>query len=204
MSTFLIGFIFSFIGSIPPGTINLSVIQLGLKGKLMAALRLGLAAATVEFGYAYIAIEFQFYITSSQLVQDNFTIISAAVLILLGVVNLLPRKSLSKMEIKLDNSGFRKGILLALANPLAIPFWIVVTAYLQANQWLMLNRSNLLIYIAGISAGTLVLLSLLAILSEKAAPLIKNQSLIKKIPGIVLLSLGVYSLAEFLINYFNR
>jgi len=204
MSTFLVGLIFSFIGSIPPGTINLSVIQLGLKGKIMAALRLGLAAAAVEFGYAYIAIEFQFYITSSQLVQNNFTIISAAVLILLGIVNLLPRKNPSKMEIKLGNSGFRKGILLALANPLAIPFWIVVTAYLQANQWVFLNRSNILIYIAGISAGTLLLLSLLALLSGKAAPLIKNQSMIKKVPGIVLLSLGIYSLSEFLINYFSR
>jgi len=204
MSTFLVAFIFSFIGSIPPGTINLSVIQLGLKRKLMAALRLGLAAAIVEFGYAYIAIEFQFYITSSQLVQDNFSIISAAVLILLGIFNLIPRKNPSQMEIKLDNSGFRKGVLLSLANPLAIPFWIVVTAYLQANQWVQLNRSNLLIYIAGISAGTLVLLSLLAILAEKAAHLIKNQSLVKKVPGIVLLSLGVYSLSEFLITYFSR
>ena len=204
MKLFLVAFAFSFIGSIPPGSINLSVIQLALKRQLYAAFRFALAAALVEFGYAYIAVEFQFYITSSPLIQDNFTLISAIVLIILGAVNLIPKKNKRRMEIKLEDSGFRKGVLISLANPLAIPFWIAVTAYLQANNWILLERTNLVIYILGISTGTLSLLALLAVVAEKASNYIRNESLIRKIPGAVLLILGLYSLGGFFLDYFSR
>ena len=204
MKLFLVAFAFSFIGSIPPGSINLSVIQLALKRQLSAAFRFALAAALVEFGYAYIAVEFQFYITSSQLIQDNFTLISAIVLIILGAVNLIPKKNKSRMEIKLEDSGFRKGVLISLANPLAIPFWIAVTAYLQANNWILLERTNLVIYILGISTGTLSLLALLAVVAKKASNYIRNESLIRKVPGAVLLILGLYSLGGFFLDYFSR
>ncbi len=36
---FLIGLVFSFVGSIPPGTLNICVLQLGLERKTAAALR---------------------------------------------------------------------------------------------------------------------------------------------------------------------
>jgi len=46
---FMVGLIFSFLGSIPPGTINLSVMQLGLKKQMQGALLFTLAAVLVEF-----------------------------------------------------------------------------------------------------------------------------------------------------------
>ena len=44
---FLIGTFFSFIGSIPPGALNLSVLQLGLEGKVKTALRFALAVSII-------------------------------------------------------------------------------------------------------------------------------------------------------------
>jgi len=202
--TFLLGFIFSFIGSIPPGLINISVLQLSIKGHLNAALRFALAATIVEFVYAYLAIRFELLITSSQIIQDNFHVISASVLILLGIINLINRKRPGKLVGKLEMSGFRKGILISIANPLAIPFWIAITAYLQSNGWLVLTKTNQFIYITGLALGTLALLSLLAFLSSRVSHLMQGRSLVKKIPGIVLLSLGIYSLLEYVINYIAR
>ncbi|UII34447.1 LysE family transporter [Fulvivirga ulvae] len=195
---FLIAFIFSFLGSIPPGSINLSVIQLSLDGKLSAAFRFALAAALIEFPYAFIAVQFEGWITSSPVIIDNFKLIAASVMIILGVINLWPRKkSPSKIMEAIRNSGFRKGVVISLLNPLAIPFWVGITAYLNHQGWIKLESvDQVFIYVSGISVGTFFLLALLALLAKRLRPLIAENELIKIIPGIVFLLLGSYALLQ--------
>ncbi len=198
LSNLAFGFFFSFIGSIPPGTINLSVIQLGLRKHLGAAFRMALAAALIEYVYAAIAIKFQIFITSSPAIKENFQLITAVVLLALGGVNLLALRKKKGGEIKtpvMASSGFRKGVLLSIGNPLAIPFWIAVTAYLQSNSWVNFDDVPIWSYVLGISLGTLSILSLLGLLSYKTGKFIEpDNKLIKIIPGIVLITLGLYSL----------
>ncbi len=201
LTTFLIAFFFSFIGSIPPGSLNLSVIQLSLDNRLMAAIRFSIAAAVIEFPYAFVAVKFEGLITSSPLVLNNFKLIAAVVMLLLGVINLATysKDSSSKTLEKLKKSGFRKGVVLSILNPLAIPFWIGVTAYLNTQNWIELSSTQLiLIYVTGISVGTFTLLALLAILGKYLSGFFGQNSLIKIIPGIVFLILGLYALAEYL------
>ncbi len=201
LQNLVFGFFFSFIGSIPPGTINLSVIQLGLRKNVAAAFRMGIAAAMVEFVYAAIAIKFQIYISSNPAIKNNFILISATVLILLGLMNLISvkmKKSGKKNKLaSISASGFRKGILISIANPLAMPFWIGVTAYLQSNTWIDFSSTSIWSYVFGISFGTLAILSLLSLIAFKTGRFIEpDNKLIKIIPGIVLLSLGLYSLMK--------
>ena len=202
LQNLIFGFIFSFIGSIPPGSLNLSVIQLSLQRQISAAIRFGLAAACIEFFYAAIAIKLQMYITSSPAIQSNFKLISASVLVLLGIINLISIKSNPKKKGTIRSiafSGFRRGILLSIANPLAMPFWIVVTAYLQSKGWVNLEIVSMWSYVIGISLGTLSLLIILALTAYKSSKFInKDNKYIKLIPGLVLLGLGLYSLLEML------
>jgi len=197
------GFFFSFIGSIPPGTINLSVIQLGLRKHLWASYRMAFAAAFIEFFYAAIAIKFQIYITSSPAIKSNFQLIAAIVLLILGALNLLvlfKKKGDNAKPNPIASSGFRKGILLSIGNPLAMPFWIGVTAYLQSNNWVNFENTSIWSYVLGISMGTLAVLSLLGIVANKTGKFIDpDNKLIKIIPGIVLVSLGLYSLIDLYI-----
>lgn len=196
---FLIAFIFSFLGSIPPGSINLSVIQLSLDGRLSAALRFAIAAALIEFPYAFIAVQFEGWITSSPVIINNFKLIAASVMLLLGIVNLWPqKKSPSKMMETIRNSGFRKGVIISLLNPLAIPFWVGITAYLNHQGWVRLaSIDQVFVYVLGISVGTFFLLALLALLAKKLRPVIAKSELIKVIPGVVFLLLGSYALLQF-------
>ena len=200
LQNLVFGFFFSFIGSIPPGSLNLSVIQLSLQRHFGAAIRFGLAAAGVEFVYAAIAIKLQLYITSNPTIQSNFQLISAAVLVILGVVNLatIKRKPGKKGAVRtMEFSGFRKGIMLSIANPLAMPFWIVVTSYLQSNSWINLEDVSIWSYVLGISLGTLSLLIVLAFTAFKSSKWINQENkYIKIIPGVVLLFLGLYSLVK--------
>ena len=76
---FILSFFWSFIGSIPPATINLTVVQLGLEGKTNLAWRLALGAAIIEYPYAWIAVKLEDMITASPLVISNFQLITLSV-----------------------------------------------------------------------------------------------------------------------------
>ena len=85
---FFLGAFFSFIGSIPPGTLNLSVLQLGLEGKVKVALRFALAVSIIEYPYAWIAVQFEGWVTSAPMVIENFQLVTAIVMVGIGALNL--------------------------------------------------------------------------------------------------------------------
>lgn len=191
---FLLGFFFSFIGSIPPGTLNITVLQLGLEKKTNIALRFALAVAIIEYPYAWIGVQFEYYITSTPVVLDNFQLIAALVMTVLGIINLLPSREPKGFAKRFNDSGFRRGIILSILNPMAIPYWMGFTAYLKVQGWIDLSTPGLLhSYVFGTAIGALALLTLLVIFAQRVAPYVQGSRLIKTIPGLVLLGLGFYA-----------
>src|SRR3954467_3741474 len=121
--SFSIAFFFSFIGTIPPGSLNLSIIQMGLDHRVNAAWKFALGAAIIEYFYAWLAVEFEALITSSTRITENFELVTAVVMISLGVFNLWSLNKPSAKVDKLNQRGFTRGIVLGLLNPMALPFW---------------------------------------------------------------------------------
>ncbi|MEP2670841.1 MAG: LysE family transporter [Cyclobacteriaceae bacterium] len=199
LAVFLLGTFFSFIGSIPPGTLNLSVLQLGLEGKVKTALRFALAVSIIEYPYTWIGVEFESWITSTPMVIENFQLITAIVMVAIGVLNLWSAEKPTNFSLKFNESGFRRGLILSILNPMAIPFWIGVTAYLKAQGWLDLSSIWLLhSYILGTSVGAMILLTLFALLAKKLARYVKSSKMVKRIPGFTLLALGIYAFIKYL------
>lgn len=194
LGAFFVGLFFSFLGSIPPGTINISVMQLAMRNKKAAALYFALAAALVEYVYAGFAVKFQMFLTENTSIAGNFQIISGLVLLILGVINLVKRgqRQLNSQQQE-KMAGFKKGVLISLANPLAIPFWLAVTAYLQSMGWVVLNDTNYLIYVAGISSGTFLLLACVTWLGARFSFIQNNDFIIYRVPGLIFLSMGLYT-----------
>jgi threonine/homoserine/homoserine lactone efflux protein len=195
---FLIGMVFSFLGSIPPGTLNLCVLQLGLEKKVGAALRFSLAVSIIEYPYTWIAVQFESWISSSPAVIANFRLITAVVMIAIGIFNLWSVQRPSAFSQRFHNSGFRRGLVLSVLNPMAIPFWIGVTAYLTAQGWLTLSSTGLVhSYVLGTSVGALVLLTGFTFLASRLAGYITNSKFVRLVPGITLLVLGLYALVHY-------
>ncbi|MFO7258552.1 MAG: LysE family transporter [Bacteroidota bacterium] len=193
-TAFVIAFAFSFIGSVPPGTINLTVLQLGLERKFSIAMRFGAAAALVEYPYGWIAVKFAALILSSPAIVTNFQLITGIVMVTLGAFNLWSASKPSNLSVRFNNSGFRRGLLLGILNPMAIPYWIAMTTYCKSQGWIDLDtNSELHGYLVGVVLGALTLLSILVYLAGKIAPLFRHQGILKRIPGVVLLALGVYA-----------
>jgi threonine/homoserine/homoserine lactone efflux protein len=199
LQNFLFAFVFSFVGSIPPGTLNLTVLQLGLEKKMNIAWRFALAAALIEYPYAWLAVAFENLITSSPVMLDNFKLITALVMTLLGIINLWSAQKPTAFAQNFQASGFRRGVILSVLNPLAIPFWIAITAYLSIQGWVVLDHPrHLHSYLFGISMGALVLLISVAYLAKRMVSLFQPGSKIKLIPGLVLLVLGLYAFIDYL------
>jgi threonine/homoserine/homoserine lactone efflux protein len=196
---FFLGFVFSFIGSIPPGTLNVSILQISLQGKTRVATRFAIAVAIVEYPYAWIGVQFEYWLTSSPLVLDNFQLIAAIVMTGLGIFNLIPTSRPSGFAKKFTESGFRRGLALSILNPMAIPYWMGFTAYMKAEGWIRLSTVGLLhSYVLGTSLGAMALLSLVIFFARRLAPVVSGSKWIKIIPGVMLITLGIYALAKYI------
>lgn len=202
LTNFFLSFIFSFIGSIPPGTLNLTVIQLGLDNRMAAALRFAFAASMVEYPYAWIAVKFERLITSSPVVTENLHLIAAIVMIVFGVISLWQAsKPTSDAQPGFRKSGFRKGFLLGILNPLALPYWIAITAYLKSQGWIDLSAVPAMhAYFLGVFAGAFLLLLLSAYLAQKVMSALKNFPAIRKVPGFTLVALGIFSFVQYILR----
>lgn len=201
LQTFLMAFVFSFLGSIPPGTLNLTMLRLGLEDKMNIAWRFALAAALIEYPYAWLALLFEDWITSSPVIVNNFKLIGAIVMITLGVLTIRTALKPAADVGSARERGFRKGLVLSILNPLALPFWIGITAYLKSQGWISLSTSGEVhSYLFGISLGALTLLILVAYLARKATLVFSPSAKVKFIPGVVLLLLGTYALVQYFVS----
>ena len=198
LQVFLIGLVFSFVGSIPPGTLNILVLQMGLENKVKIALRFALAVAIVEYPYAWIAVEFEDWITSSPVVLQNFQLTGATVMTTIGVFSLWSARKPSEFSVRFQQSGFRRGLILSILNPQAIPFWIAVTAYLKMEGWIDLSTNlRLHSYVLGTSVGVMILLTILAVMARKVSGPFQTSRLLRMLPGAILVLLGTIGLIKY-------
>jgi threonine/homoserine/homoserine lactone efflux protein len=200
LEVFLVAFIISYLGSIPPGVANVSVMQMAMKNHKRAAIFFSLSASLVEFLYAGLTVKFQLFLQTSTRLDNIFHIITAAALIIVGLLSLRMKSTSSDVhgqEIAKGRDGFKKGIVLGFLNPMTIPFWLMVTAYIQNHKIIPLGGAAYWTYLAGISSGTFVLLMTVLWLGKKFTRISDNQLLVHKVPGILLIGLGIYTLVAW-------
>ena len=202
IQTLLVAFVISYIGSIPPGTINVSVMQLSILKKHRAAIFFALAASAVEFVYAGITVQFHIYLNTHESIAVYFRVITSIALIGLGLSNIFSKSSSS--SIKVDTRvtgryGFLRGVILGLLNPMTIPFWLAITTYLENDGLVEVAEYGFWAYLIGLASGTFCLLMTVDALGKRFTKISDNQFLVHKVPGFILLGLGVYFLLKLVL-----
>jgi threonine/homoserine/homoserine lactone efflux protein len=153
----------------------------------------------IEYPYAWIAVEFAHWITSTPSIVANFQLITAIVMTVLGILSLWSARKPSTLSSRFSKSGFRRGIVLSILNPMAIPFWVAITAYFKAQNWINLSTAGLVhTYVFATSVGAMALLTLFVFLANRLAPYVKESLAVKLTPGIILLTLGLYAFIKYL------
>jgi threonine/homoserine/homoserine lactone efflux protein len=198
----VVSYCFSFIGSLTPGTINLSVLHSGLTNKPSVGVKMAAAAAIVEYGYAWIAVRFESLITSNPLVLSNFELIAAVVITVLGLLAIWSARAPAVLARKIHESGFRRGLLLGILNPLSMPYWMGITAYSKSQGWIDLNYTvGLHSYLLGVSLGVFSLLLIVNFAARKLSAVnLKKAPVLKQIPGWIMLGLGIYAFLRYFIG----
>lgn len=203
LQVLLIAFLVSYLGSIPPGTINITSMQLSVQGLKRPAFFFALAASLTEFVYAGVTVRFQIFLSERPAFTENFQLITALAMIVLGIANLFNKTNtkalIDKAQGMRGRNGFKRGVILGVVNPLTIPFWLAVTAYLQTHQLIKLAGVNFWIYLVGISTGTFCLLLTVNVLGQKFTNIADNQFLVHKLPGLIFIGLGLYNLVDWLL-----
>ena len=136
MTYMLVALLACFLGTIPFGPINLTVVKTTVDFDRRRGLQVALAAAFVEIGQALVAIWFGMVI--SRFLESNvlFKLLVATAFIVLALIVLFRSPALNGVRERAgeeNQSLFRRGLLIAALNPQAIPFWIFALAAISQS-----------------------------------------------------------------------
>lgn len=175
--SFLWGVWWSYVFSLPPGIINLSVMDTTARKGLKYGIILACAAVIVEFIQSFIGTKFSSWFFENPSINVIIKIAIIPIFILLSINYYIKAyRSYRDHKLKVDRTSkgkkvgsFGKGLLVGVLNPIAIPFFIVLAAKTQEEGLLKDSWSSILIYVAGTTIGTFLAFLTYGLLSKVIA-----------------------------------
>lgn len=198
MLYFIAGAILAFLGFMPPGNINLQVIQMAASHRKRELASFIGGAAIVEFIYCFMVIKSMEWITRHEIVIKilNWAIIPT--FIGLAIYMFLKKEEHPKGKPMVAMS-MMKGFLMNLTNPVQIPFWLIWGLYMLNNGWIDRETKSIVIFSLGSMLGAFLGLGVFAYTGHKLFQKIDlNQKWLNRIIGMVFIGLAVYQLVRLI------
>jgi threonine/homoserine/homoserine lactone efflux protein len=156
--TFFIGLIANFIGYIPPGNINLTVVQIAINRGIKEVLKFLIAFSSAEFVFTFFMMNAADWLAQQVKLDMAIDWIMVGLFGVMGTVTWMHRKKPPTARKQSKGSNIRLGILLGFINPMQIPFWMVTGTYLITHQWVDKDILSLLVLSVGSGAGAFLCL----------------------------------------------
>ena len=207
MLIFIITFIISFLGSIHPGPLNLSVIQITLRKNMILGLLMALGGIIPEIIYGYLAVEGVTIFEKYPLIFQAMKWAVVPILLIMGYLELTKKKKNKTIndyafeEITSEKwQTISKGFFLSLFNPQLLPFWIVILVNYQNYNLLKINElTDKIWFILGTSLGAFTLNYVYAhvanIKREQIFGLL-NQNRFEQIIGWTFVGMGILQIIK--------
>ena len=187
-----------FIGALPLGAINMSVVSISIRKSHQQAIYFALGASIVEIMQAGVAVVFGFYINQYINNHTEISYLIATLFLALGVYFFAKTPSVKCSEPKDSTKPGKKfyhGLAVALLNPQAIPFWLFILAFVAPLGIFRFSGISLLLFLLGVFIGKITALIGFAKLSKYLEQsVIKNNNALDYIMGTVFFSLGIIQL----------
>lgn len=149
----------SFLGSLPLGTLNVSITNLSLYKGSAAAFAFGSAAILVELTLVRLALEGFERLERMSRYAGFFRWLALLVLLLVAVLSVIAALQMKKFggSVSIVNANpFVSGLVLSALNPLHLPFWLSWTAAFKTKGLLYSSRFEHNVYVLAIGLGTAV------------------------------------------------
>jgi len=195
---FLWGFLISFLGSLPLGTLNVTVTHLAVNKSLLSATYFAVGSIFIEIIIVRIALILVNRLEKLSRFFYLFQWISFLVLLSIAVVLLIAANDKRGFDTALPytaSSPILSGIFLSAINPLHIPFWLGWSAILTNKKILVPSKLSYNIYVLSIGLGTATAFGLYAYLGKLVVNYFnEKQYIINGIVGVSLLLTAIVQL----------
>lgn len=150
--TLFLGIILNMLGYIPPGNINLTVVQITITRGIRQALYFIFAFSAVEVLFTFGVMRFVQWLSSEIKLGDIIDVIMILMFGVLGVITWRSRKEMPKTDYS-NKDSIRYGMLLGVLNPMQVPYWLFVGTYLISHEWIDIGYLSLSIFSIGSGIG---------------------------------------------------
>jgi threonine/homoserine/homoserine lactone efflux protein len=159
--TFFLGFIANFIGYIPPGNINLTLVRITTNRGMKQAMQFIIAFSSVEFFFTFFIMHAAKWLSAQVHLDVVIDWVMFALFLVLGTITWLARNKPPKAKYS-EHASIKYGMLLGFINPMQVPFWMICGTYLITHQWIEIGNVALVIFSIGSAAGAFLCLFLYA------------------------------------------
>jgi len=182
ISLFLFGFVFSFLGFTLPSVLNMTGLKIRLNENKKEFHKFALGVSLVVFLQVFISVYMIEYLLENPKLIEILEKIGIVVLLFLSIYFYKQnQKEKKNLKVKKKNSFFT-GVILALLNMFAIPFYCGVAALLMTLFPFSFNVVSTLFFVIGAVAGTYFILYLYGRfakhIQQKTGSLTKNINLL--------------------------
>lgn len=158
--TFLLGWILSFLGQLPLGTMSLTATQIAVQENFRNAWKYSIGVAVVEMVYLRAVLSGMQWIIGHEELFNIFNWITVILFGVFGVMSFITaqKQRAEKKALLLNNrlDRFFLGMSLSALNPIQIPFWFVWSGYFLSQGWLIPGFASFNIFTLGSALGTIV------------------------------------------------
>lgn len=150
--TLFLGIIVNMLGYIPPGNINLTVVQITITRGIRQALYFIAAFSAVEVLFTFGVMRFVQWLSSEINLENTIDVVMVLMFGVLGVLTWKSRKEMPKADYSKKDS-IRYGLLLGVINPMQIPYWLFIGTYLISHEWIDIGYLSLSVFSMGSGIG---------------------------------------------------
>ena len=154
------GLSISFLGSLPLGTMNITVTHISIQQGTHAGLVYAFGSMLVEIIVVRIALAGMDWLTHQHKIFQILELFTAMLILVLAALSFIAAYKTTGFSNALPIGGsfspFWSGVFLSATNPLHIPFWLGWSTVLLNKNILVPDASHYNWYVAGIGAGTVL------------------------------------------------
>ena len=188
------GWLCSFLGTIPFGTINVSITEAAIKKGVKVGIFMGIGASFVEFFQSYVALAFFNILTTNPQVERTIILSCIPIFLAVGTYYLLKKStSMPTPTSKASHAiGAAKGFMLSAFNLIAVPYYVFLGGYLASSNYINLRPQFIAAFATGVVAGSFMVFVLYAKLGQYIRKKSERMSrYASKIVGIIFIVIAI-------------
>lgn len=165
--SFLLAALISFVGSLQPGLVNLSVLYSGYHHSRRAAMKVAIGSIIPDVLYTTVAL--YLYAISSDVLFFKTMLHYFFVPLLLGFgMYLFSKKESANREETAKRPNFMRGVFIGLVNPFIIPFWLLwINQIIDRNLLSLATTESQAAFVMGSAVGAFALLMCVVFLTAR-------------------------------------